>query len=229
MKTLYTLRYFFGTPLIYLVPSLLGWGLDDWAGYFASGPRLAYAVVVLLLGVGVAIQGVIAPAGIKGGGGEAGKRISRQTVVKVVLILVMYGGLIFLPFADRRALAVWAGGEALRWLGVAATAAGFGLVLWSGIALGRFYSPDVTLQHEHQLITTGLYGVLRHPRYLGVLLTTLGLALLYRSWAGLGLFPVMLGVVLFRIHDEEALLHQTFGAEWEAYCRRSWRLAPYVY
>lgn len=229
MKTLYTLRYFFGTPLIYLLPSLLGWGLGDLAGYFASGPRLAYAVVVMLLGVGVAIQGVLAPAGIKGSGGETGQRVGRQTVVKVILILVMYAGLIFLPYADRRALAVWSGSEALRWLGAALTAAGFGLVLWSGIALGRFYSPDVTLQHEHRLITTGLYSVLRHPRYLGVLLATLGLALLYRSWAGLGLFAPMLGIVLFRIHDEEALLQQTFGAEWEAYCRCSWRLAPYVY
>ena len=172
---------------------------------------------------------MIAPDGIQGDGGEVGKRVARQTLVKIALVLMMYVGLIFLPFADRRALVVWSGGAGLRWLGVTLTAAGFGLALWSGITLGRFYSPDVTLQHEHRLITTGLHGVLRHPRYLGVLLITLGLALLYRSWVGLGPFPVLLGALLFRIHDKEALLQRTFGAEGEAYCRCSWRLLPYVY
>lgn len=229
MKALRALRFFVGTPLIYLLPSLLGWGLGDVAGYFANPPRLAYAILVGLLGLGVAMQGLVAPEGIRGGSGEKGKRVARQTVVKIVIILAMYVGLIFLPFADRRGLAVWSGAEALRWVGLLLTAMGFGLVLWSGIALGRFYSGDVTLQPNHQLITTGLYGMLRHPRYLGVLLLTLGLALLYRSWIGIAALLPVLGVVLFRIHDEEQLLHRTFGAEWETYCRRSWRLLPLIF
>ncbi|MBN1922727.1 MAG: isoprenylcysteine carboxylmethyltransferase family protein [Anaerolineae bacterium] len=229
MKILRVLRFFVGTPLIYLLPSLLGWGLKDIAGYFASAPRLTYGILVGLLGFGVTIQGLIAPEGIRGGAGEKEKRVTRQTVVKIVIILVMYGGLIFLPFADRRELAVWSEAETLRWAGLASVAMGFGLVLWSGIALGRFYSADVTLQPQHRLITTGLYSVLRHPRYLGVLLLTLGLALLYRSWVGLAALLPVLGVVLFRIHDEERLLHRTFAAEWEAYCKRSWRLLPLIY
>lgn len=229
MKYRRAVQFFFGTLLIYLLPSLLGWGLGDLAGYFASGPRAGYAVIVVLLGLSVGIQAIIAPAGIRGTSGNAEKRVARQTVVKVIIILVMYAGLTLLPLADRRGLAVWQSREGIRWLGVSLTALGFGLVLWSGIALGRFYSADVTLQNDHQLITAGLYSVLRHPRYLGVLLTTLGLALLYRSWIGLLAFAPMLGVILFRSHDEEALLWQTFGAEWEAYCRRSWRLLPYLY
>jgi len=40
--------------------------------------------------------------------------VTRQTVVKIAIIVVMYGGLTFLPFADRRDLAVWSGGETLR-------------------------------------------------------------------------------------------------------------------
>lgn len=229
MKILHALRFFIGTPLIYLLPSLLGWGLDDVSGYFAAAPRFAYGVLVGLLGLGVAFQGLIAPEGIRGSAGEKEKRVARQTVVKIVIILVMYAGLIFLPFADRRGLAVWTGADMVRWVGLLFTGLGFGLVLWSGIALGRFYSADVTLQSDHHLITTGLYGVLRHPRYLGVLLITLGLALLYRSWIGVAALLPVLGVVLFRIHDEERLLHRTFAAEWEAYCQRSWCLLPFIY
>jgi protein-S-isoprenylcysteine O-methyltransferase Ste14 len=39
-----------------------------------------------------------------------------------------------------------------------------------------------------------------------------------------------LALVLFwRIHDEEALMHQQFGAEWEGYARRSSRLVPFLF
>ncbi|HQE93668.1 MAG TPA: isoprenylcysteine carboxylmethyltransferase family protein [Anaerolineae bacterium] len=229
MKTLNALRFFIGTLIIYLVPVLLGWGLGDLPGYFASAPRTGYAVVVLSLGLGVVYQALTTPEGIRGGKEETGQRVARQTVVKIVIILVMYAGLVLLPFADRRNLCVWRNREVWRWVGLLSVALGFGLVLWSGIVLGRFYSADVTLQKDHHLITTGLYGVLRHPRYLGVLLTTLGMALLFRSWVGLLAFVPMLGVILFRIYDEEALLRQTFGAEWETYCQRSKRLLPYIY
>jgi protein-S-isoprenylcysteine O-methyltransferase Ste14 len=229
MKYLRAVRYLFGTLVIYLIPVLLGWGLGDLSGFFASAPRTGYAAVTVLLGVGVVYQVLTVPGGLSRGKDEAGQRVTRQTVVKVVVILAMYGGLFFLPFADRRDLGVWVGGEALRWVGLLGVGLGLGLVLWSGIALGRFYSPDVTLQKDHRLITTGLYGVLRHPRYLGVLLATLGLALLFRSWVGLLAFIPVLGIIFFRIHDEEALLHQTFGTEWETYCQCSWRLLPYIY
>ena len=230
MKTLRALRFLFGTLVIYLVPVLLGWGLGDLPGFFASAPRAGYAGLALLLGLGVVYHALISSGQIHGGKDEAKEqRVARQTVVKIAIVLVMYGGLMFLPFADRRDLVVWSGGEVLRWVGLLGVGLGLGLVLWSGIALGRFYSPDVTLQKDHRLITTGLYGVLRHPRYLGVLLATLGLALLFRSWVGLLAFIPMLGVILFRIHDEEVLLHQTFGIEWETYCQRSWRLLPYIY
>jgi protein-S-isoprenylcysteine O-methyltransferase Ste14 len=87
----------------------------------------------------------------------------------------------------------------------------------------------VTLQEGHRLITGGAYRFVRHPRYLGVALLAAGLALLFRSWAGLALFPVILGILLFRIHDEERLMQEAFGQEWQAYARRSWRLIPFLY
>ncbi len=204
-KYLTASRFLIGTLVIYLVPVLLGWGLGDLPGFFAGAPRAGYAVVVLALRLGGLYQALTTPEGIHGGKEETGQRVARQTVVKIVIILAMYAGLVLLPFANRRNLGVWSSGEALRWVGLLSVASGFGLVLWSGIALGRFYSADVTLQKDHRLITTGLYGVLRHPRYLGVLLTIGGMALLFRSWVGLLAFIPMLGVILFRIHDEEVL------------------------
>ena len=103
------------------------------------------------------------------------------------------------------------------------------LVFWSGVALGKQYSPEVTIQKDHELITSGPYRVVRHPRYLGVLLLALGAALVFRSWIGLLGYILLLGILLSRIRDEEALLRQEFGPAWEAYRSRSWRMIPYLY
>jgi protein-S-isoprenylcysteine O-methyltransferase Ste14 len=91
------------------------------------------------------------------------------------------------------------------------------------------YSAEVTIQPDHHLVTTGLYRSIRHPRYLGLILLGLGAALLFRSGIGLALCVPFMAVLSWRIVDEEMVMHRAFGAEWEAYCRRSWRLIPYVY
>jgi protein-S-isoprenylcysteine O-methyltransferase Ste14 len=62
-------------------------------------------------------------------------------------------------------------------------------------------------------------GPYRYPRYLGIIVFTTGISLVFRSWLAL----------IWRIRDEEALMQRSFGKDWEAYSRRSWRLIPLVY
>ena len=96
-------------------------------------------------------------------------------------------------------------------------------------ALGKQYSGYVTLQEDHQLVQTGIYGVIRHPIYLRALMVFVGLPLIFRSWLLLPLFVVGVLFVGYRIRQEEKLLAEHFGAEFEAYRRRTWRLLPYLY
>jgi len=204
-------------------------GIDDLAGFFSLYPRLGYAVLVVILGLVAGYQAIDAPKGLKGGKGEAGKLVRRQSIVKVVIIFLMYVFLALMPFADRGGIGVMFEGQAMRWPGLVLAGLGFALIFWSGFALSRFYSTDVTIQKNHRLITTGLYRHLRHPRYLGGVLFAIGFALLFSSWIGLAGSAMFLGVIVFRIKDEEALIHQEFGQEWETYCKQSWRLMPYLY
>jgi protein-S-isoprenylcysteine O-methyltransferase Ste14 len=229
MKYLRAVWFFLGTLGIYLVPPLLGWGIDDLGGFFSLYPRLVYAVLVGLLGLAAAYQAIDAPEGLRGGKGEKGKHVRRQSVVKIAVIVLMYGALLFLPFADRRNICAMFDGQAARWPGLVLVGIGFALVFWSGFALGRFYSADVTIQRDHHLVTVGPYRHIRHPRYLGTFLVAIGLSLLFRSWVGLAASIPFLGVLILRIRDEEVALHHEFGQEWETYCRRSWRLIPYLY
>jgi protein-S-isoprenylcysteine O-methyltransferase Ste14 len=57
----------------------------------------------------------------------------------------------------------------------------------------------------------------------------LGWALAFRSGVGVIIAVMMLVVLLARIKSEERLLSETFGAEYDAYRARTWRLIPYFY
>ena len=77
--------------------------------------------------------------------------------------------------------------------------------------LGRHFSAFVTLQDEHQLVQSGIYENIRHPRYLSLLLAAPGFALVFAS-ALVG--PILLVTLVFvtkRIRQEESLLESRFA------------------
>ncbi len=229
MRALRAGLIFLYTCLLYLGIPLLGWGLGDLRGFFAEGPRLLYSLAVVAFGIGVMWQTRHGMEGVRGGKGQAEKLVRKQSLVRYGMSLLLFASLALLPLADRRGLAVMSVGAPIRWIGAILSAAGLALVFWSGVALGRQYSPEVTIQQDHQLIATGPYRIVRHPRYLGVILMGGGVPLLFRSWIGPVLWLALLIVLVDRIRDEESLLHQEFGPAWEAYEKRSWRLIPYLY
>ena len=73
------------------------------------------------------------------------------------------------------------------------------------------------------------YCAFDKARYAGIVLLLTGTALLYRSWWGLVLDAATILMLLWRIRDEEVLMRREFGPEWEAYCRKTWRLVPLIY
>lgn len=215
--------------VVYLGLSMLGWGLSDWQGFFSEPTRLVYAVIVFFFALATGIQGYHSLQGLKDSKDEIGKRIRRQSIIGSVLVLILFAGLIILPFTSRRGMAIFSAPPALGWVGVILSVLGYLLIFWSGLALGRQYSIEVTIQKDHLLITTGLYRFIRHPRYAGILYLTIGITLIYHTWIGIALLPIVLGFILFRIHDEESLLQSEFGQKWEEYRQNSWRLIPYIY
>jgi protein-S-isoprenylcysteine O-methyltransferase Ste14 len=229
MSFLRLVTFFIATGLLYLGIPLLGWGLDDVIGYFSNAARLGYALLVGLFSLAVGLQAFSSTEGIRGRKGEAGKFVFRQRIVRVVLVLSLYIALFFIPFFDRHAMGVFNDGSVARCLGVVLSALGFALVFWSGVALERQYSADVTIQKEHHLISSGVYRIIRHPRYLGIIALSIGISCVFRSWIGLIASLFFLAILSFRIRDEESMMLKEFGTQWEAYCKHSWRLIPYFY
>jgi len=105
------------------------------------------------------------------------------------------------------------------------------VVRTSAIAqLGRFHTPNVAVRTDHQLRTTGLYRLVRHPSYLGALIAYLGFSLGLGNWMSVGvIMTITTPLYLYRIHEEDAALLDAFGEPYRAYCARTKRLIPWVY
>lgn len=206
-----------GTAL-YFGLAVLGWG--GLAAFFSHPARVALAVSVLVLaGVSLFTGGNLSP-------GVREDRGNRWVIVAFALI-----GLLdtYLPaYADRTDF--WTiDGDTVRWVGVVLFAAGGALRLWPVFVLGRRFSGLVAIQAGHELVTRGVYGVIRHPSYLGLLVNSLGWGLAFRSVVGVLLTALLIPPLLVRIRAEERLLRSQFGGEYDSYCARTARLIPGFY
>jgi protein-S-isoprenylcysteine O-methyltransferase Ste14 len=158
--------------------------------------------------------------------GEREDRGNRWVLVAFTVIGVLIA---WVPaWSDRHD--IWSvDGDALRWLGVVLFAVGGALRIWPVFVLGNRFSGLVAIQPGHSLVTTGIYGVVRHPSYLGAIVMSLGWALVFRSGLGVLLVVLLMIPLLGRISAEERLLASEFGAEYEAYRARTSRLIPGIY
>lgn len=209
--------------VVFIALPLLGWGITAARAFFEEPARLVYAGVAVIDAAYVAL---VVPN--QGKGYQAGQQVVRSQHVAVVLMqLVSIAVLLASAFCDRRGLWV-VQAEAIRWLGVLLFTLGVCVLNWATLALGRYFSTEVTLQENHQLVTSGPYRWIRHPRYTGISLFIFGIALVFRSVAGMGLALSMLALLLWRIHEEEKFMQESFGGVWRDYRARSKKLLPYL-
>ena len=190
------------------------------AAFFAHPPLIVLTLILLVMAAVICLSsGNLSP-------GEREDRGNRWVIAALAVIGFLEA---FLPaYTDR--IDFWTiDGDTVRWLGVALFALGGAFRLWPVFVLGHRFSGLVAIQPGHRLVTDGIYGVIRHPSYLGLLVASLGWALAFRSGVGLLLTLASTLVVLGRIQAEEKLLGSHFGAEYEAYRRRTSRLIPGVY
>lgn len=95
---------------------------------------------------------------------------------------------------------------------------GIALYLWGYFTLGKMFaissSRAAALYRDHEFIRSGPYRFIRHPMYLGVILTALGATLIFHTWAMI-LFMVTAISVIFRARQEERVLAERFGDAWD--------------
>lgn len=188
--------------------------------FFSHPPLTAIALITIALGAASLFsQGHV-------GGGAREDRSNRWVIAALGLLGLV---LAYLPAWTDSHDILTLDGERVRWLGVFLYTLGGILRLAPVFVLGRRFSGLVAIQPGHQLMTGGIYRIIRHPSYLGLLINAAGWALAFRSGVGLVIAALILLVVLARMSAEERLLSETFGADYEAYRARTWRLFPFIY
>jgi protein-S-isoprenylcysteine O-methyltransferase len=103
-------------------------------------------------------------------------------------------------------------------------------VRWTAIlTLGRFFTVDIAIHSDHAVLQTGLYRIVRHPSYTGLLLAFLGLGVYSQNWFSiLGLLVPITLAICNRVVKEERALLSSLGPEYAAYCARTKRFIPWL-
>jgi protein-S-isoprenylcysteine O-methyltransferase Ste14 len=208
----------FGAKAAFLGLAVLGWG--GFSAFFSHPALTALTLMTFVISAAAYFAGGNLSTGVRE------DRANRWVIAAFAVIGLLFA---YLPaWIDRHEL--WTiDGDAVRWIGVILYTAGGALRIWPVYVLGNRFSGLVAIQPGHTLLTTGIYGVIRHPSYLGLLVNAFGWGLAFRSWAGVLLAALLVPLLLARIRSEEALLRDQFGAEYDAYCARTSRLIPGVF
>ena len=120
------------------------------------------------------------------------------------------------PWLLGGSLLLLVGGLAIRWTAI--------------LTLGRLFSTNVAIHQDHRLIRTGLFRLVRHPSYTGLLLLFLGMALSFGNWLSCAVIVVpFLAALLYRIRVEESALVEVLGQDYVEYCKSTKCLLPGIF
>jgi len=160
---------------------------------------------------------------------HAGPAAETRTVQKVVAagVYVLFSALLVFSALDHRF--GWSPvPAAVSLIGDALVAIGLGIAIFTVIE-NRYAAATVTVEASQKVVSTGLYGLVRHPMYLGATIMMAGIPLALDSWWGLAvLIPCLFGVA-FRIRDEEKMLTNELNGYREYTQKVHHRLVPYVW
>jgi protein-S-isoprenylcysteine O-methyltransferase Ste14 len=108
------------------------------------------------------------------------------------------------------------------------TVAGYCLVFWV-MKTNRFAGSTIQVEAEQTVIRSGPYARVRHPMYLGMVLTGLGIPLALGSYVALPIFTLLLPLLVYRLIHEERMLRRWLSG-YADYCEQTrFRLVPGVW
>ena len=115
----------------------------------------------------------------------------------------------------------------LRWIGIALALAGFALLQWAQVTLGKSWSDTPRMMKEQTLITSGPYQFIRHPIYTAFVLILGSALLISANWfIGLAWLGMTVLEVASRVGFEESLMLEYFGDQYREYMKKTGRLLP---
>ena len=115
-----------------------------------------------------------------------------------------------------------------QWVGVVVTVFGMAIAVGGLVTLGEALTPFPRPRSDAALRTHGVYALVRHPVYSGLILASLGWALWW--WSGWGaLYVAVVFVVLDRKSAREEIWLSAKFPEYVDYCQKVRKLIPLIY
>jgi protein-S-isoprenylcysteine O-methyltransferase Ste14 len=216
------LKQVVGIPLnvvLFLLLMVMAWG--SWDGFFAHPVRVGVVVIHLLMMPVMTLCTAGRSRGVK-------HAPDWRPFFPLLMAHSLFTAWV-MPYMDARGILVLPGGDALRWAGLVVLAAGAALRVGPMLALGGRFASVAAIQEGHALETSGIYGLVRHPSYVGILLMDVGFAGVFRSAVAVLLLPLVFWMFKRRMDVEEQLLVEEFGDRYRGYMGRTARLVPGVY
>jgi protein-S-isoprenylcysteine O-methyltransferase Ste14 len=115
----------------------------------------------------------------------------------------------------------------LRWMGFGVWAISMPILWWIEISLGKNFNTTLHLREEHTLVTNGPYKYVRHPMYAAQIPLIFSWLPASANWL-VGLPGLIGGLLVFvlRIPQEEKVMLEHFGQEYQDYMNRTSRFLP---
>jgi protein-S-isoprenylcysteine O-methyltransferase Ste14 len=107
-------------------------------------------------------------------------------------------------------------------------ALGLGFAIWARLHIGRNWGTPMSQKDDPELVTSGPYGLVRHPIYTGILLAGVGTAVAL-NWLWLSAVALAGIYFVYSAFAEERYLTEQFPATYPAYKRSSKMLIPFVF
>ena len=93
----------------------------------------------------------------------------------------------------------------------------------------EWLSRTIGVSEGQKVVSTGLYGIVRHPMYFSTILLFLFIPLILGSWWSFAVFLLYIPAIVVRTLDEERQLLQELDG-YNEYCSRiRWRILPFVW
>ena len=101
------------------------------------------------------------------------------------------------------------------------------IAVWS---LGKFFTVNLTVKENHKIIKNGIYKIIRHPSYLGSLVSFIGFGISLNNWVSFTIIILPITIAfIHRIEIEEKLLLKQFKIDYSEYIKKTYRLIPKIY
>lgn len=160
---------------------------------------------------------------------EAGVSYEKEPVQKIIIIFlfVTFIALVVLPPLDVRiglSLVPWY----VSLIGDLLVVFSF-YIFYLVSKVNTYAAANIRVEEGQKVISTGLYGFVRHPMYFGAIFLAIGTPLALGSWWTLLLVPTFLLILIARILNEEKILARDLPGYTEYQKKVTTRLIPFIW